>query len=116
MPQDQVPIRGPEQPRVEPEIIPPGEDARARTDAQRVWMQFETGSGVHRVFIARPGLPSIILTVLIFGVIVAVILLVLAGIVFLWIPILIGGILLAVASGTIRYRWRQLQAWWQRRS
>lgn len=115
MSRDQVPIRGPEQPRVEPEIIPPGEDARARANAERIFMQFNSGSGFHRVYIARPGLPSIILTVLILGVILAVIFLVLAGIVFLWIPILIGGILLAVASGTIRYRWRQLQAWWQRR-
>jgi hypothetical protein len=112
MSREQLPIRGPEQPRVEPEIIPPGADDRARGGSERIWMHVDAGSGVHRIFIARPGLPSIILSVLVIGLIVAVLFLVLAGIVFVWIPILIGGILLALASGAIRYRWRRLQAWW----
>jgi hypothetical protein len=110
MSRDNVPGPGPEQPRVEPEIIPPGEDSRVRV-GDSAWMHLNSGSGFQRVYIARPGLPSIILTVLILGLILAIIFLVLAGIVFLWIPILIGGIVLAMASGALRYRWRRFQAW-----
>jgi hypothetical protein len=111
MADDQIPRRGPEQPRSEPEIIPPGQNPRGRAAADRLWMHLNSGSGFQRVYVARPGLPSIILTVLILGLILAIIFLVLAGIVFLWIPILIGGIVLAMASGALRYRWRRFQAW-----
>ena len=110
MSNDQFPDRGPERPRVEPEIIPPGRD-RAQRGGNGMWMRFEQRDGMHRVFIARPGLPTIILGLVIFSLIVALILLVLAGIVFLWIPILTAAILLALASGALRYRWRRLQAW-----
>ena len=54
---------------------------RARGWPERIWMQFERRDGVHRIFIARPGLPAIILLVLIFGLFVAVVFVVLAGIV-----------------------------------
>jgi Flp pilus assembly protein TadB len=110
MSRNQYPDRSPERPRVEPEIIPPGRDERVRGPAG-IWLRIDERDGVRRVFITRPGLLAIVLG-LILGLIAAVVLLVLAGIVLLWIPILVGGILLALLSGAIRYRWRRLQAWW----
>ena len=109
---NQYPDRPPERPRSEPEIIPPGADDGLRRGPGGVWMRFEERDGVHRIYIARPGLPSIVLGLLLLGLIVAAIFLVLAGIVLVWLPIVAGGIVLALLAGTIRYRWRQLQSWW----
>jgi hypothetical protein len=108
MSNDQFPTRGPEQPRAEPEILPPERDGSTGRGPEGVWIG---GEGVHRIFIARPGLPTIILVLLIVGLVAALVLVVLAGIVLLWIPIVVGGILLALLSGTVRHRWHQLRAW-----
>jgi hypothetical protein len=109
------PDRGPERPRFEPEIIPPGRDNRARGDASWSWIRIEERDGAHRIAIARPSLPSIILGLLALGLIAAVVLFVLAGVVLIWIPVVVGGILLALLSGAIRYHWRRLQGWWASR-
>jgi hypothetical protein len=108
----QYPDRGPERPRAEPEIIPPGRTERAWRGPMGIWMRIDERDGVRRVVIARPGLLSIILGLLLLGLIAALVFLLLAGIVLVWIPILIGGILLALLSGSIRRSWRRLQAWW----
>jgi len=108
---NQIPDRGPERPRVEPEIIPPGADDRMRRGPMGVWMRIDARDGAQRIFIARPGLGSIILGLIVIGFVVAVVFLVLAGIVLLWIPIVVGGILLALLSGTVRRYWQQLQVW-----
>jgi Flp pilus assembly protein TadB len=112
MSNDQYPERSPERPRVEPEIIPPGQDARASREASGMWMRFEDRGGTHRVFIARPGLASIIFGLLIIGLIAAVVFVVLAGIVLVWVPLLIAAIVLALLSGAIRHRWWRLKTWW----
>lgn len=107
MSSNQFPDRGPERPRAEPEIIPPGADDRFRRGPAGLWMSIDASNGAQRIFIARPGLGSIILGLIVIGFVVAVVFLVLAGIVLLWIPIVVGGILLALLSGTIRrYWWR----------
>jgi len=98
----------PERPRSEPEIIPPGSGVGRR---DRVWERHEDGHGVHRIYIARPGLPSILLGLLIVGAIVGLGILVLAGVLLLWLPIVIGGILLALFYGPVRYRWHRLRDW-----
>ncbi len=110
MSSDQYPDRSPERPRVEPEIIPPGRGGRM--PGGPIWLRIDERDGVRRVFIARPGLLSIVLGLLIIGLIAAVIFLVLAGIVLVWIPILIGGIILVLLSGATRDYWRRLHAWW----
>jgi hypothetical protein len=112
MSNDRYPDRSSQRPRVEPEIIPPGRDERATRGPAGIWMRIEERDGVRRVFIARPGLASIILGLLIIGLIAALVFLLLAGLVLLWIPIVIGGIILALLSGSIRHYWRRLQAWW----
>jgi Flp pilus assembly protein TadB len=109
MSRDENPGRGPEWPRSEPEILTPG---RASRGPAGLFVRIEERDGVRRVFIARPGLPSIILALLIIGLIAAIVFLVLAGVVLVWIPVLIIGIVLALLSGAIRYRWQRLQAWW----
>jgi hypothetical protein len=97
--------RNAERPRQEPEIIPPGQDGRARPSS--IFMRFEERDGVHRVYIARPGIGSIILGLLLIGLIAGVAFLVVAGLIILWVPILIGGILLALLSAFFRRgHWR----------
>ena len=109
---DQYPDRSPERPRVEPEIIPPVREERPPRGPAGIWMRIEERDGVRRLYIARPGLLSIILGLLIIGLIAAAVFLLLAGLVLLWIPIVIGGIILALLSGSVRQYWRRLQAWW----
>jgi len=87
----------PERPRVEPEILPPQRSDGPPRPAG-VFVRFDQLGGVHRVFIARPGLPSIMLAVLILALIAALVLLVLAGLVLFWIPMLIIGLLAVILS------------------
>jgi hypothetical protein len=98
--------RRPDGPRREPEIIPPGQDGRDRLAG--LFMRFEERDGVHRVYIARPGLSSIILGLLLIGLIAGIAFLVVAGLIILWVPILVGAILLALLSGFFRRR-----GWWR---
>src|SRR5262249_30054073 len=110
MPNDQIPERGPERPRVEPEIIPPGADPRPRGAAEGgIFMRMDAQGGVHRIVITRPGWPTIVLILLVIGLIVAVVFLLLAGLLLLWIPLVVVGIVAALVSGYGRYYWRRLQ-------
>ena len=105
MSNDRHPDRGPERPRQEPEIIPPGQHERARPSG--IFMRFEQRDGVHRVYIGRPGIGSIILGLLLIGLIAGVAFLIVAGLIILWVPILIGGIFLALLSALFRRQhWR----------
>jgi hypothetical protein len=61
---------------------------------------------------ARPGLPSILLGLLIVGLILATVFFLLAGLVLVVVPVAVAAIAIALLSGTVRYRWRRLQAWW----
>src|SRR5262245_55361225 len=69
MSQDQTPGRGPEKPRYEPEIIPPGEEPRAPRDS------------------AQPGWVGTIAFFLILGLIAAFVFIVIAVAVFVLIPL-----------------------------
>jgi hypothetical protein len=91
---------GPERPRSEPEIIPPGRDD------SRIFVSIDDGAG-GRVYVARPGPFSIILALLIVGLIVAVVLAALLGFVLIWIPVLIVLIAAAFLSASIRHYWRR---------
>jgi hypothetical protein len=105
---DDIPARGsaPEQPRAEPEIIPPR--ARRRPDGfSRIFVRIDERDGRERVYITRPGPFSIILGLLIIGVVVSLILIVLLGAVLIWIPIVIVAIAAAFLSGSIRQAWRR---------
>jgi Flp pilus assembly protein TadB len=111
MTRDQVPDGGPRRPRVEPEIIPPERGGDAPRGARMTWTTFRDGEGVHRVYVTRPGLPLILLALLVLGAIALLAVLLVAGMVLLWLPILIGAIVVALLAGAIRYRWRRLRSW-----
>jgi hypothetical protein len=109
MSNDVTPGREPERPRVEPEVIAPGENFRPRGGRDNVFMQFESLGGVHRIFIARPGWPAIIAALLIIGLFAAIVFIVLAGIVVLWIPIVVLGIFAAIVPATARIYWSRIK-------
>jgi len=104
----------PETPRHEPEIIPPGEDARRRGGFESVFIHVEEGpDGIKRVQFKRPGPFTIVLILLGVGLVVALFFVVLSALVLLWIPVVIAGILFALFSGTARHYWQRLQGWWR---
>ena len=87
----------PEQPRVEPEIIPPGRDSRYSP-----WSPFgftET-RGTHRIHVTRVGPFGIALLMLAIAAVATVVMIAVLGAVLIWIPIvavaLIVGALLRV--------------------
>jgi hypothetical protein len=103
-----------ERPRSEPEIIPPGEDARRRGGFESVFIHVEEGpDGVRRVTLKRPGPFAIVLILLGIGLAVALFFVVLSALVLIWIPIVIVGILFALFSGTARHYWDRLQRRWR---
>ncbi len=104
-----------EQPRVEPEIIPPGEDMRRqRGGFESVFVHVEEGpDGIRRVQLKKPGPFTIVLILLGIGLAVGLFFVVLSALVLLWIPIVIVGILFAMFSSAGRQYWQRLQSWWR---
>jgi hypothetical protein len=96
----------PEQPRSEPEIIPP---ARGRTQAYQTGPDWFTADarGTNRIFVARLGPWSIIGIVLLFGLLAGAVLAILLGALLIAIPIF--GLLIAgaVISSALRAHWRR---------
>ena len=89
----------PEQPRSEPEIIPP---ARGRTQAHQAGPEWFAGNerGTSRIFVARVGPWSIIGIVLLIGLFAGAVLAILLGALLIAIPVfglLIAGALIANA-------------------
>jgi hypothetical protein len=96
----------PELPRVEPEIIPPdrhergpGRGADWRRPAWRPFGQNET-AGMHRVYVTRIGPFGFVLLILAFAILAAAILLVFAGAILLWFPVVA---LLIVVGAIFRF-------------
>ncbi|MEX0753337.1 MAG: hypothetical protein WD073_10505 [Xanthobacteraceae bacterium] len=102
----------PERPRQEPEIIPPGRGGGAQNDLSAVFIRVEERDGVRRVYLRRPGPFSIVLALLTLGLVAAVVFVLLAGVVLIWIPIVVGVILLALLSASLRFYWQRLRQWW----
>jgi hypothetical protein len=107
---------GPERPRSAPEIIPPGRDGRTERGRERgpggIWMRVEESDGAQRIYIGRPSIPALILGLLIVGFVAALAFLAMAGLLLVWMPILVVGIVLALLSSTIRRQWRRFKMWW----
>jgi hypothetical protein len=96
----------PELPRVEPEIIPPNRSERGPgrgADRPRAaWRPYgpnET-AGMHRVYVARIGPFGIAMLTLAFAILAAAILLVFAGAILLWLPVVA---LLIVVGAIFRF-------------
>jgi hypothetical protein len=103
---DQRPPSQGEQPRHEPEIIPPDRgDRRWRED--RPWL-FPGQAGNQRIYVTRLGPFSTFLLVAVLGLAAAVLLIVLLGAFLLWIPIIGLVIAIAIISGLLRNYFRRL--------
>jgi hypothetical protein len=96
----------PELPRVEPEIIPPDRQERGPgrgSDRQRAaWRPYgpnET-AGMHRVYVTRIGPFGVAMLTLVFAILAAAILLVFAGAILLWLPVVA---LLIVVGAIVRF-------------
>lgn len=104
----------PQQPRSEPEIIPPdrsGERWRSQAGGPHVWISFDRTGGGRRIHMARPGPLGVVVALLLTGLIFAAVVLVLLGVVLFWIPALIFIVVGLVLSGYLRRTWRRLQHW-----
>ena len=104
--------RPPEQSRSEPEIIPPGFDEHWRRETPGMWVRIDEHDGVLRVVIRQPGPMTIVLGLLVLCLIAGIAFLVVAGLLLLWIPVVIAGILVAFATAAFRHHSRLLRARW----
>lgn len=87
----------PTQPRSEPEIIPPGRTQRAESRTR-----FYIDERIGRVYIARPGPLGTILTVLIAGLLLAVMLIMLLGAFLVFLPAVVLLVTVAIVAGLLR--------------
>lgn len=103
--QDRPPTQQSEQPRSEPEIIPPGQDDPWRR-GNRTWY-FSGSRGNSRIYLTRLGPLSTFFVVAGIAVAAALLLILVLGAFLIWIPIL--GLIVAAAllSGLIRGYFRR---------
>lgn len=100
-----------ERPRVEPEIIPPGAQSRQR-GFDSIFVRVEEGDdGIRRIYLKKPGPFTIALILLAAGTLGVLFFVLLAGLMILWIPLLVIGILFAMFSGSVRDWWSRVTGW-----
>jgi hypothetical protein len=105
-----------ERPRAEPEIIPPRGRDNSRGGFDSLFVRVEEGpDGIRRVYLKKPGPFTVVLVLLAAGAVAALFFLLLAGLMLLWIPLIIVGILFAVFSVSARDLWSRMQGWWSGR-
>jgi hypothetical protein len=97
----------PEQPRHEPEIIPPG--YRGPSPDGGVFVYVDEHGNTRRATFKAPGPFFIIVVLLTVGLIAAIAMVALLGLVLIWIPVVVVMIAALVLSGTIRSWWRRLR-------
>jgi hypothetical protein len=91
----------PELPRVEPEIIPPERAGRGADGRRAAWPYGQNGAaGVHRVYVTRIGPFGFAMLTLAFVILAAAILLIFAGAILLWLPVVA---LLIVVGAIVRF-------------
>ena len=86
-----------EEPRSEPEIIPPGGSERGRSR-----MRFYIDDRIGRVYITRPGPLGTILMVLVVGLLLTVMLIMLLGAFLVFLPAVILFVTAAIVAGLLR--------------
>jgi hypothetical protein len=91
----------PERPRVEPEIIPPGQSPR-----RPAWRAHDLPDigGTHRIYVTRLGPFGGVLLLLAIAILAAVILLVFLGALLIWIPVIALVVIVAALSGIFGLR------------
>jgi len=100
---------GASQPRSEPEIIPPGRAGRNQSGG--IWVSIDENGETRRVYMARPGVLTIILGLAILGLIGVLMLIVLLSVAVIWIPFVI----VLVAAFVASMYWRRFRMWLARR-
>ena len=100
---------GPERPRSEPEIIPPGRSSGRARDG--IWISVNDEAGPRRMYIAPPGPFAIIVGLAVLGLIAAVMLILLLSVAVIWIPVVIILVAAFVLSVTFRQYWRRFRNW-----
>lgn len=88
----------PEQPRVEPEIIPPDRGGRGADWGRSPWRGSPYGQtrGTRRIYVTRLGPFGIALLLLAIAAVVAIVLIAVLGAVLIWIPVV--AVLIVVAA------------------
>jgi hypothetical protein len=104
---------GPEQPRYEPEIIPPLRRDRGRAGRGEgyVWISADGQGGTRRIYMARPGPFSIIVALLLAALVLAAIVLLLLGFALFLIPVVVFVIAALLVAGYSRHYWWRLKFW-----
>jgi hypothetical protein len=92
----------PEQPRQEPEIIPPGKDWPSRDSAWPPNSGFDGRRSTHRIYVGRIGPLGFALFVLIAALFGGLLLLALIGAALIWFPVLLVFLVIAALAGLIR--------------
>jgi len=97
----------PERPRLEPEIIPPGQawrepDWRQRNTRPDGW----TVGGTQRIYVGKLGPLGFVLVLLLVCILVAVVALAVVGALLIWVPV--AAVLLLIAALSGMRRWRRL--------
>ncbi|MEZ5785097.1 MAG: hypothetical protein R3D62_01120 [Xanthobacteraceae bacterium] len=112
---DRYSDRKPEQPRSEPEIIPPGRDDVSWTDAVRgggqrsdFFIAFDEDGRTRYTTFKPPGPFTIWLALIVIGLVGAAVLMLALGFVLFLIPVVGIAIAALVLSGQIRAWWRRL--------
>jgi len=103
----------PERPRFEPEIIPPVQ--QDRRDRSHVFVSIDEHGDARRIYLAKPGLLTIILALAVLGLVGISVLIVLLSVALIWIPVVIALAAAFVASVTFRHWLHRLRTWWARR-
>ena len=96
-----------EEPRSEPEIIPPDHASRRSAHASSRARVFVDSRGTERIFIATPGPLGVILVALTAGILSVVLLIFLLGAFLIWVPLVVFFIAGAIVSGILRRKFRR---------
>ena len=96
-----------EEPRSEPEIIPPDRGDRQSSSSPAGVRMFFDGGSVRHIYVARLGPLGMVVLALMVGVLFALTLVLVLGVFLIWIPLV--GLLVAAAiiSGLLRAYFRQ---------
>jgi len=105
----------PQQPRSEPEIIPPFRGGSRRDPNSKVWIWVADRDGMRRANLRMPGPFTIILVLALLAIIAFGILVVALGAVLIWLPIVVLAFCALILVAMARQSWWRFRNWLQGR-
>jgi hypothetical protein len=105
----------PQQPRSEPEIIPPSRGGHERDPNARVWVWVADQDGARRASLRVPGPFTIILILALIAIIAFGLLVVALGAVLIWLPIVVLAFCALILVAMTRHYWWRFRNWLQGR-